>query len=321
VNYNYDFQLTGIKGSKKRGFRLVYIILIMIAIIIPVCIAMNIAIKQHAAKPSSQIAAKTETVKKTGNEAYIAQLEKMNTVIAQKKDEALEIVEKIRAKKMPVLTDAGKDNIKHIYASPDKVAYLTFDDGPSKTITSQLLDVLKENKIKATFFVLGNRVDLYPDIVKREYDEGHYVANHGYSHVYKSIYQTPYTVLDEYNKTENSIKQALGLLEYNSHLFRFPGGSTGGSYASIKSAAKTVLDENDVTYVDWNALTGDGDYQDPTRDILINSLTQTMQDKTSLVILMHDSSTKQITVDTLPEIINLLRDNGYTFKNFYDVME
>ena len=91
--------------------------------------------------------------------------------------------------------------IKHIYGDKGKkVVYLTFDDGPSKNITPQILDLLKQKNIKATFFLLGNRVELYPEIVKREQEEGHYIANHGYSHVYSSIYENTQTVLDEYNK-------------------------------------------------------------------------------------------------------------------------
>jgi len=65
---------------------------------------------------------------------------------------------------------------------------LTFDDGPTTSVTPKILDILKEENVKATFFVIGKSAEEHPEIVKRAYDEGHYIANHGYSHNYKSIY-------------------------------------------------------------------------------------------------------------------------------------
>lgn len=87
---------------------------------------------------------------------------------------------------------------------------MTFDDGPS-SVTPKILDVLKQENVKATFFVLGSRVEKMPDMVKRMYEEGHYVASHGYSHVYEQIYSSPQFVLDEYNKTSELIKNAIGV--------------------------------------------------------------------------------------------------------------
>mgnify|MGYP002710946130 FL=1 len=80
------------------------------------------------------------------------------------------------------------ENISNIYNIGEKNVYLTFDDGPSKTVTPLILDLLKEKDVKATFFVLGSRAELYPELVKRAYDEGHYIANHGYSHIYDNLY-------------------------------------------------------------------------------------------------------------------------------------
>lgn len=101
------------------------------------------------------------------------------------------------------LTDEQKDNILHIYRSTgEKRVFLTFDDGPTKTVTPLILDVLKQEDVKATFFVLGNNVKNNPDLVKRAFEEGHYIANHGYSHKYSEVYATPEATLNEYNVTE-----------------------------------------------------------------------------------------------------------------------
>ena len=93
-----------------------------------------------------------------------------------------EEAERRRKEKLPNLTEVGIENMKHIYSADTKRAFLTFDDGPSSN-TNQILDILKEKGIKATFFVLGSNVEKKPEIVKRMYDEGHFIANHGYSHV------------------------------------------------------------------------------------------------------------------------------------------
>ena len=217
------------------------------------------------------------------------------------------------------LTETGKNNIENIYKSEAKRVFLTFDDGPSKKITVPILDLLKEQDIKASFFVLGNRVELYPDIVKREYEEGHYIANHGYSHVYSQVYSSVQSVLDEYNKTNDCIKIASGNGEYNSNIFRFPGGLKGGKYIELKQEAANLLRDNNIAYVDWNALSGDAEGITDI-DALVERVKQTTANKNSVVLLMHDAGDKTYTLDALPRIIEYLREEGYEFLNFYDIM-
>ena len=80
-------------------------------------------------------------------------------------------------------------SLNDITKSNKKIAYLTFDDGPTTTATSKVLDILKSENVKATFFVLGKHVKENPDLVKRAYQEGHYIANHGYSHNNEILYK------------------------------------------------------------------------------------------------------------------------------------
>ena len=225
-----------------------------------------------------------------------------------------------RQEKLPKLTDTGKENIKHIYSSDIKRAFLTFDDGPSEN-TNQILEILKDNGVKATFFVLGSNVEKNPLLVKKMYDEGYFIANHGYSHVYETIYQSPETVLDEYNKCNELVQQAIGEPEYNSHLFRFPGGLVGGKYAEIKIQAKDLLMQNDIVHVDWNALNGDAEKTYPSIEYEMQQLKETVGNKQSVVILMHDAEAKKVTVEALPEIINYLKEQGYQFEDFYEIMK
>ncbi len=221
---------------------------------------------------------------------------------------------------LPVQNVEAHKLIKDIYFSEEKQVYLTFDDGPSKDITPQILDILKENNIKATFFVLGARVDLYPETLKREFNEGHYIANHGYSHKYSEIYQNRDTVFDEYNRCEDSIRNALGNQDYHSYLFRFPGGSRGGRYESIKSDARQLLEEYGVAYTNWNCLTGDA-AGNTTKDACIQEMLNSKGDQNSIILLMHDANDKHQTVEALPEIIQYYKNEGYTFKNFYEIFK
>ena len=211
------------------------------------------------------------------------------------------------------------EDLKHIYKLEGKQVFLTFDDGPSKTVTIPILDLLKQENIKANFFVLGSRVELYPKIVKRAYEEGHYIANHGYSHKYSQIYTSPASVLEEYNKTNQAVKDAIGKQLYNTNIFRFPGGSIGGIYNDLKQEAKGLLEQNNIATVDWNALNGDSEGL-RTEEALLNRVKETIQGKNSVVILMHDAADKTKTYNTLPQIIDYLKQEGYEFKTFYDIL-
>ena len=225
-----------------------------------------------------------------------------------------------RKAKIPKLTEAGKENLKNIYHSQEKIAYLTFDDGPSNN-THEILDILKQYNIKATFFVLGIQVQVFPETTNRIYNEGHYIANHGYSHKYSSIYQSPEQVLNEYNQCNEVVAKTINVPEYNSHLFRFPGGSVGGKYADLKKQAITLLDQNNILHIDWNSLTGDSEKANPTEEYLMDNLQKTTEGKNNLVVLMHDAQAKHITVETLPKVIEYLQQQGYTFKNFYEIIK
>ncbi len=250
------------------------------------------------------------------SEQFIAQI-----VEYKKEQEELEKIRKIeKESRIPKLTQEGKEKFKNIYNSDKKVAYLTFDDGPSKN-TRDILDILKENNIKATFFVLGSQVEYFPETTNRIYNEGHYIANHGYSHQYSSIYQSPEQVINEYNQCNQIVSNTIRVPEYNSHLFRFPGGSIGGRYAKIKNQAIQLLEQNDILYLDWNSLTGDSEKVNPTEEYLMNNLHQTTNEKNSIVILMHDSQAKKITVDFLPKAIEFLRQQGYEFDNLYSIIK
>ena len=110
------------------------------------------------------------------------------------------------------------NTIVELYSN-EKIAFLTFDDGPNILVTPKVLDILKEENVKASFFVIGKCVDSHPEITKRAYDEGHYIANHGYSHNNNLLYKSSDSFLTEVKKTDLAIGNAIGVPDYCSHLF------------------------------------------------------------------------------------------------------
>ena len=282
--------------------RITFIVIAIIAIIITLCMSIYYLVDT------------TKRVKKS------KEFEKQIIEYNQQQQEEAKQKEIEKQAKIPKLTEQGKENIKNIYHTDKKVAYLTFDDGPSNN-THQILDILKLNNIKATFFVLGSQVEVFPETTNRIYNEGHYIANHGYSHKYSEIYQSPEQVLNEFNQCNQIVAKTINVPEYNSHLFRFPGGSVGGKYAELKKQAITVLEQNNILHIDWNALTGDSEKVNPTEEYLMNNLQKTTEGKNSLVILMHDAQAKKITAETLSKVIEYLQQQGYSFESFYDIIK
>ncbi|WP_051569183.1 polysaccharide deacetylase family protein [Alkaliphilus transvaalensis] len=205
------------------------------------------------------------------------------------------------------LTQSYMDQIMKVVE--EKIVYLTFDDGPTPVITNDILDILAEEGVEATFFVLGQHVEKFPHILQRIHEEGHIVGNHTYSHNYSKIYRSPDHYMEDLLMGEEAIKAVLGE-DYELTLTRFPGGSFGG----YKGAFRRRLIEEGYVYIDWNSLNGDSEKSSPSKEYLISRFKQTSRGKDVLVVLMHDGYGKSTTVETLPYIINYLKEEGYRFK-------
>lgn len=188
-----------------------------------------------------------------------------------------------------------------------KVAYLTFDDGPSTNNTPKILDILKKYNVKATFFVIGQNAEQNSELVKREVAEGHVVGNHTYTHNMKRIYSDPNVFVSDLDKGDKTLKSIIGN-DYNLKLARFPGGSFGTKLAPFREAAKKA----GYHYIDWNDLTGDAERPSVPVNALLDELKKyTTQDH--VVILMHDAPAKVTTVEALPQVIEYLQSKGYNF--------
>lgn len=199
----------------------------------------------------------------------------------------------------------------------EKIAYLTFDDGPTYT-TSEILDILDKYKIKATFFVVGSMCRSYPSILRREYNDNQFICNHTYSHDYKYIYSSPQNFVTDVQKCEKEVQTILGI-QYKTWLVRFPGGSEYNDYLPKDNSTYTnALIKAGYSYVNWNALTGDAESQNIAVQTLINNVKKGIGGKKSVVILMHDC-TEENTVSALPQIIEYLKAKGYQFRTLNDL--
>lgn len=192
-----------------------------------------------------------------------------------------------------------------------KIAYLTFDDGPYYN-TYKVLKILKENKVKATFFTTNvngekcfdnknaNCHEVYAAIAK----ENHTIANHTYTHGWnRGLYANTNTFIDAVKKQETLIKEKTGVV---TNIVRFPGGSSTPGYTKGK-AMKEALYKAGYGWVDWTASDGDGGSL-PNYATGMKNFKGTINDKIE-VVLFHDYH--QVTTAMLPEVIKYLRDKNY----------
>ncbi len=211
------------------------------------------------------------------------------------------------------------EKLQTLINSDQKIAFITFDDGPTQKMTPKILDILDEEDVKATFFVVGKHVKEHPALIKRMYEAGHYIANHGYSHNLKKLYQNEESFTEEIQKTDQEIAQAIDEQEYCSYFFRFPEGFMSSKYKYQKESALELLKEMNYEYVDWNCLNKDSEKKISNKE-LFNNLKKTAQNKTVLVILMHDTGDVNCTDEVLKESIQYFKEQGYTFHTFYDFL-
>ena len=214
----------------------------------------------------------------------------------------------------PMPPEKNSDILLDLPVGDDKkTAYLTFDDGPNTTVTPKVLDVLRRYNIKATFFVVGTLIEANPQVARRIYDEGHFLANHSYSHNYTELYADSGAFMNQINKTQELIDDITGRQDYKK-VIRFPGGGYNtGTYGEKKQEYKEQLIKEGYRYCDWNSLTGDAESSSPSVTSIISRLKASSKDKEDVVVLMHDALSKSVTAKTLPDVIEYFISQGYEF--------
>ncbi|OBQ30652.1 MAG: polysaccharide deacetylase [Aphanizomenon flos-aquae MDT14a] len=187
-----------------------------------------------------------------------------------------------------------------------KVIALTFDDGPWPNTTAKVLDILKKNRIKSTFFVVGQNVKNYPDLTKQIVADGHIIANHTWHHWYHQM--NAQAAAYEVANTTDIIYQTTGV---RTSLFRPPGGIMNNGVAAYAK-------NNKYAVIMWSA--DSMDYSRPAVPRLMNNIFR--EAKPGGIVLMHDGGgDRSNTVKALPEIISRFRKQGYEFVTVPELLE
>ena len=184
--------------------------------------------------------------------------------------------------------------------------YLTFEDGPSDN-TGEILDILVQYDVKATFFVVGKEDEESKALYQRIVDEGHTLGMHSYSNKYSQIYQSDEAFEEDFERLRDELHQVTGV---NSIYYRFPGGSSNQISNVPMSDFIHYLNEQGVIYYDWNVSAGDAASNAySSEEIVANVMDDVVKYKTS-VVLLHDASDKSATVEALAPLIEALNEMG-----------
>lgn len=206
------------------------------------------------------------------------------------------------------------------YKGEKKIVFLTFDDGPNNEITPQVLDTLKKENVRATFFLVGKSIgDKTAGRVREILANGNAIATHSFTHDYDYLYPgrtvNVERVYDEIEKTNERLQNILGD-DFHSKVFRYPGGEMSWNNTE---ACNSYLASKDINWIDWNCLVGDAEKKSvrPTTiqgqvEYLDKSLNENKNTKIA-VVLSHDAMNKQLTADSLSEVIKYFRDRDYEF--------
>lgn len=248
-----------------------------------------------------------------------------NTVVENKKQE--NTTQKAEENKNQTQENKAQDPVqvpKPVQPQPETPApveasygkiFLTFDDGPSNATTGRLLDVLKKYNVKATFFVTGNGSD---ELIKREYNEGHSIGLHTYSHSYKTVYASEEAFFNDLGKVDQRVYNAIGI---HPKITRFPGGASNTVSKfnpGIMTRLAKQLKEKGYKYWDWNVSSGDaGDTKDP--DKIVQNVTEGCSKDKRNIVLMHDIH--EYTVDSIERIIIWAKENNYEFCRIEENMD
>ncbi len=182
--------------------------------------------------------------------------------------------------------------------------YLTFDDGPSVQ-TGKVLDILKQYKVKATFFVVGREDAKSIALYQRIVDEGHTLAMHSYSHDYAKLYVSLDSFQEDLHRLQNLLFDKTGVwCKY----YRFPGGSSNTASKVSMKDLEAYLDREGIAYFDWNVYGGDG----ISAEVIVKNVTANVDKYKESVILLHDAADKRATVSALPGIIEYLQSQKDT---------
>lgn len=271
-------------------------------------------IDSGASKPSSV----SENTTNLTSEETISEVENQNSLETESLPEIQEITkpQEILELENPEETASESDETTNQQTNSNihnGIICLTFDDGPSLEITNQILDILQEKNVKATFFIVDYNSEKFP-IISREIEDGHTIGIHGLSHEYSSIYSSLENLTNNFVSLRDKLYNDTG---YYSNFIRFPGGASNTvskKYCTgIMSQATKTLTDMGFVYFDWNIDSDDAGSAKSSEDIFNNVISSLIEGHTN-VVLMHDASNKKYTLEALPDIIDYAIQHSFEFQ-------
>ncbi|WP_051330996.1 polysaccharide deacetylase family protein [Aneurinibacillus terranovensis] len=191
-----------------------------------------------------------------------------------------------------------------------KIAYLTFDDGPDRYVTPLVLDTLKKENIKATFFVTGEAASANKDLLAKNYLAGNSIGNHTYSHNYRLLYKKPQSFWNDFKRAEDIIYQDIGI---RPHIFRCPYGS----YPGFTAPFRQMMGGKGYVFFDWDIDSTDSNRRNMSvssiRTATLTQINRLDKQDARLVILFHDGGGHKNSALALPDVIHDLKKRGYAF--------
>ena len=275
-----------------RFFKHLILSTVALMILIPTVLAVVFGIQNHRNKLLA------EDLKKYSSES---QLPKMEYLTGVDYNQVITVPTFPYQEEYPDMYVERSDFVEENSDKP--VVYLTFDDGPSAN-TERVLDILKANDIKATFFVVNTDIEAHQYLYKRIVDEGHTLGIHTYSHRYTDIYSSVDAYLADFDQIFTKVYELTGA---KPTVFRFPGGSINVYNQQIYFELISEMLRRGFVYYDWNVSSGDAGETYTSAAIQAAVVSGTIN-KDRSIVLMHDSSTKHATVGALQNIIDSLKE-------------
>ena len=298
-------------GRRKRINRLKKMILwtVLLMILLPLtgCVVLSVKLYQKnriLERMSDQIVFLEKNLQDIVDEKdRMSALLKVNEQLRQKAEE--EQAPEISTAAQEVSGNDVPGNDAPVETANRKV-YLTFDDGPS-LYTEELLDILAEYDVKATFFVTGKGKERYGDTYRRIVEEGHTLGMHSYSHEYANIYASLENFQEDLEILRDYLYSETGEV---SRFYRFPGGSSNSVSRTNIHELTAYLTAMDIRYFDWNISAGDAANVPVSSGQIVNRVMSALPSYQTAVILMHDAADKHSTVEALPKLIEEIQAMG-----------
>lgn len=243
-----------------------------------------------------------------GNVKEITAQAEAYTTTEKKSEDIKELFEKPDISKLSDYPNMWVEKYIGEYEKKDKTVYLTFDDGPSKN-TEAILRVLKDNNVKATFFIMPDESEECARRLRAIAAAGHTIGIHSYTHNYLTVYENEKAFEKDFAQAYDIIVRAVNQKPW---LYRFPGGSVNQYNRHCRDEIKAALGERGFVYYDWNV--DSNDWRGLAADELCSSVTAQAKKFPSPTVLMHDTDTRDNTVAALENVIKCLKESGYKFE-------